>query len=152
VAWDLGCNDGTYSRIAAESSDYVLAVDVDDLVVDRLYRALRDEGVGNILPLVVDLADPSPGLGWRNRERRPFDQREQPDVVLALALVHHLAIGSNIPLPEIVDWFRSLGAEIVVEFVHREDPLAQHLLANKPPYTHDDYTLETWEKVVGAQF
>lgn len=152
LSWDLGCNDGTYARIAAESSDYVLAVDVDDLVIDRLYRTLRDEGATKILPLVLDLTDPSPGLGWRNRERRPFHERERPDLVLALALVHHLAIGANVPLPEIADWFASLGAEIVVEFVHRDDPLAVHLLANKPPYTHDDYTLDAFDKIVAARF
>jgi hypothetical protein len=153
LSWDLGCNDGTYSRIAAEFSDYVIAADVDDLVIDRLYRTLREEeGTTNILPIVMDLVDPSPGLGWRNRERKPFDQREQPDLVLALALVHHLAIGANVPLPEVVAWFRSLGAEIVVEFVHRDDPLAHHLLQNKPPYTHDHYTLEAFTALIEKSF
>ncbi len=152
MSWDLGCNEGTYSRIAAESSDYVLAADVDDLVIDRLYRTLRKEGATKILPLVIDLVDPSPGLGWSNRERQPFDQRRQPELVLALALVHHLAIGSNIPLAEIVRWFRSLNAEIVVEFVDRDDPLAHHLLQNKPPHTHDSYNLANFSALVGESF
>ena len=152
LTWDLGCNEGTYSRIAAESSQYVIAADIDDLVIDRLYRTLRKDGPANILPIVVDIVDPSPGLGWRNHERNAFDQREKPDLVLALALVHHLAIGSNIPLPKIVDWFVFLGAEIVVEFVERDDPMAHHLLQNKPPHTHDEYTIEAFTALVESAF
>ena len=75
LVWDVGCNTGTYSRMAAGNADYVLALDADHVVIDRLYRTLREEGQTTILPLVADLADPSPGLGWRGRERRPLADR-----------------------------------------------------------------------------
>src|SRR6266508_1852073 len=84
LAWDLGCNDGTFARLVAEHAGYVVAVDGDDVVVNGLYRSVRDEGPANVLPLVMNLVDPSPGRGWRNAERRAFTDRDQPDLVLAL--------------------------------------------------------------------
>src|SRR5207245_2035956 len=105
LVWDLGCNDGTYSRLAAAEGAYVVAVDGDHAVVDRLAREENE----NLLPLVVDLADPSPSLGWRGAERRHLPARGRPDLTLALALVHHLAITRNVPLAELLDWFASLG-------------------------------------------
>src|SRR3954468_1471043 len=91
LVWDLGCNNGRYSRIAAEGARYVVAVDADQGPVELLYRTLRDEGEETILPLTMNLADPSPGLGWRGLERKAMPERERPDLVLALALVHHVA-------------------------------------------------------------
>ncbi len=152
MVWDLGCNEGTFARIAAEHADYVLAVDSDALVVDHLYRALREEAIGNVLPLVMDLTDPSPALGWRGTERRAFTDRGAPDLVLALALVHHLAIAANIPLPEVVEWLRSFDTEVVVELPDRDDPMAQRLLANKPAHVHADYGLATFEPLLGKAF
>ena len=149
---DLGANDGTYSRIAAEHARYVLAVEGDEVVTDQLYRRLRDEGERRILPLVMDLANPSPGAGWRGRERAPFLERARPDAVLCLALLHHLAIGRNVPLAELVDWLASLGGRQVVEFVHHDDPMAQRLLANKPEGLFQDYRREVFEKLLGERF
>ncbi|CCH18312.1 class I SAM-dependent methyltransferase [Micromonospora lupini] len=151
---DLGANDGRYARLAAGHADYVVAVEQDPAVVDELYRALRSEGQQRILPLVVDLADPSPGGGWRGVERAGFAQRASADVVLALALVHHLAIGRNVPLPEVVDWLAGLtapGGAVVVEFVHPDDPMATRLLANKPEGLFPDYRRDTFERLVEAR-
>src|SRR5690606_26582054 len=86
---DLGCNDGRYARLAAEHAEVVVALDADRQVVDALYRSLRG-GSGSIIPLVGDLADPSPALGWALAERMPLHERVEPDVVLSLALIHHL--------------------------------------------------------------
>jgi SAM-dependent methyltransferase len=152
MVWDLGCNDGTYSRIAAERADTVVAVDADEEVVDRLYRARRAAGDRKILPLVLDLLDPSPGLGWRNRERAAFWDRGRPDVVLALALVHHLTLAGNVPLADVVDWLASFGGEVVLEVPHRDDPMVQRLLSGKPSGTHDDYSLERFEALVAKRF
>jgi hypothetical protein len=110
LAWDLGCNDGRHARIAAEHADYVVAVDGDELVGDRLYEALKREGATRILPLTMDLVDPSPGLGWRGLERRSLIERGRPDATLCLALVHHVSIGGNVPIRDIVDWLATLGA------------------------------------------
>jgi SAM-dependent methyltransferase len=149
---DLGANDGAYSRLAAEQAGYVIAVDGDEMVIDRLYRRLRAERSENILPLVMNLIDPSGGIGWRNRERAPFADRVKPDVVLALALVHHLAIAANVPLPEVVAWLASFGGRLVVEFVHPDDVQVKRLLANKPAGLFDDYRREGFEALLAAQF
>ncbi|MFG2060748.1 class I SAM-dependent methyltransferase [Micromonospora sp. NPDC048871] len=150
---DLGANDGRYSRIAAAHADYVVAVEQDPAVVDRLYRTLREEGEGRVLPLVMDLADPSPGGGWRGVERASFAARTRADTVLALALVHHLAIGRNVPLPQVVECLTALAApdgRLVVEFVHPQDPMARRLLANKPDGLFPDYRREAFEALLAA--
>ncbi|CAN5858133.1 nodulation protein NoeA [soil metagenome] len=149
---DLGANDGAYSVLAARYSEQVVAVDGDEMVIDQLFRRLQADGITNVLPLVMDLADPSPGLGWRHRERAPFLARVRPEVVLSLALVHHLAISANIPLPEMVDWLRSFDARLVVEFVHPDDPMVERLLANKPAGLFDDYRTESFEELLAARF
>ncbi len=152
LVWDLGANDGAYSRIAAQHADYVVAADFDEGAIDPLYRALRAEGDTKILPLVIDLGDPSPGIGWRNRERPAFFDRAQPDVVLMLALLHHIAITANVPLAEIVDWMRSMDARIVVEFVHPDDVQTQRLLANKPEGLFPDYRVDVFERLLAERF
>jgi hypothetical protein len=152
LAWDIGANDGRYTRIAADHADYTVAMDIDHLTVDRLHRGLRDAGRDDILTLVVNLADPSPGLGWRGRERKPLEGRGRPDLVLCLALVHHLAITANVPLVEVVAWLASLGATLVVEFPTREDPMVQRLLAAKREETHADYDLAEFERILGDAF
>ena len=131
LAWDIGCNTGIYSRMAADRADYVLALDADHLVVDRLYDSLKAEDRGSILPLVADVADPSPGLGWRGLERRPLADRSAPDLILCLALAHHVVIGRNVPLADFVAWLAGFGAEVVVEIVDREDPMVDRLLRNR---------------------
>jgi hypothetical protein len=100
----------------------------------------------------VDLCDPSPSLGWRGRERMGFFERGRPDVVLALALIHHLAITGNVPLAELVDWWHGLGGRLVVEFVDPADPMADRLLANKPPGMHGDYRREVFERLLESRF
>ncbi len=149
---DLGANDGAYSMLAAGHAEQVVAVDGDEAVIDGLYRRLRHDGVTNVLPLVMNLSDPSPGLGWRNQERAPFAARVRPDLVLSLALVHHLAITANVPLPEVVDWLHGFGARLVVEFVDRPDPMTRRLLSNKPPGLFDDYRIDHFEKLLTDRF
>ena len=129
-----------------------MAVDSDDVTVDVLYRSLREDGVTNILPLVMNLVDPSPARGWRGEERRAFTDRARPDLVLALALVHHLAIAANVPLGEVISWFRSFGGRLIVEFVEPHDPMAQRLLGNKPAGMFPDYRIDVFEKLLEEQF
>ena len=151
MTWDIGCNVGVFSRIAAERSASVVAMDADHLAVDKLYRALKAEHVPNILPLVVNVTDPSPNLGWRNLERKRINERGRPDLVLALALIHHVVIGGNIPLAEFVQWLRDLGGELVIEFVTRQDPMVATLLRNKDDH-YTDYTEESFERELSARF
>jgi ribosomal protein L11 methylase PrmA len=153
LAWDLGANDGDYARIAADAGcESVLAMDADHPTVELLYRALREQGERRILPLVVDVCDPSPALGWRGRERAALLDRGRPELVLCLALVHHLAITRNVPLADVVAWLHALGGELVVEFPTREDPMVQRLLAAKNEGAHGDYELEAFERALGAAF
>lgn len=154
LVWDLGCNTGVWSRIAAETADYVVAIDSDHLAVERLYQSLRS-GDGpiseRILPLVGNLADASPALGWRGAERKPLAERGRPDLTLCLALVHHLVIGANLPLRELIDWFHGLGSDLVIEFVGRDDPMVQTLLRHKTDL-YTDYDPLLFERWLGEAF
>ena len=152
LVWDIGANNGRYSRIAAEGAQTVVAVDADQGPVELLYRDLRKEGNEQILTLTMNLADPSPGLGWRGLERKSLPERGKPDLVLALALVHHVAISANVPVREFVDWLASLGSALVIEFPTREDPMVQKLLAGKRDGLHPDYELDYFERVLGEAF
>ena len=152
LVWDIGANNGRYSRIAAEGARSVVAVDADQGPVELLYRDLRAEGDERILTLAMNLADPSPGLGWRGRERKSMPERGAPELVLALALVHHMAISANVPVRELIDWLASLGAALVIEFPTREDPMVKKLLAPKRDGLHPDYELGFFERCLGEAF
>jgi SAM-dependent methyltransferase len=152
LVWDIGANNGRYSRIAAEQARTVVAIDADQGPLELLYRELRDAGDERILPLTVDLADPSPGLGWRGLERSALADRGRPDLVLALALVHHLAISANVPVSEVVDWLAGLGSALVIEFPTREDPMVKKLLAPKREGLHPDYELGFFERCLTEAF
>jgi hypothetical protein len=150
LAWDLGANDGRFSR--AVEAEYVVAADGDERVVGELWASLRSEESRTILPLVVDLADASPARGWRGVERQRLEERGRPDLVLCLALVHHLAIGRNVPFAELVSWLRSLDARLVVEFADRDDEMVARLLAGKREEVHEDYGREEFERALAAAF
>jgi hypothetical protein len=152
LVWDIGANNGRYSRIAAEGARTVVALDSDQGPVELLYRTLRDEGEERILPLTMNLADPSPGLGWRGLERKSMPERGKPDLVLALALIHHVAISANVPVKEFVDWLASLGSALVIEFPTREDPMVKKLLAPKRDGLHPDYELGFFERCLNEAF
>lgn len=152
LVWDLGCNDGAYAEMAARSADTVVAVDFDPVVVDLFYRRLRAADNRKILPLVMNFADPSPGLGWQNRERPAFTDRGKPDLMLALALIHHLVITAHLPMAGVLDWFAARGGRLVIEFVEPDDPMARQMLASKPADRHEDYRRDVFEKLVGERF
>ena len=119
-------------------------MDSDHLAVEMLYRNGKEEKNRKILPLVMNLANTSPGQGWRGRERKAIVERGSPDLVLALALIHHMVISANIPLAECIDWFSSLGGDLVLEFVTKDDPMVKKLLLNKDDQ-YDEYTREVCE-------
>ena len=148
--WDLGANTGRYSRIAADAGKRVLAFDIDPAAAERNYRQLRTEGRSDILPLILDVANPSPGIGWAGRERRSLLDRADPDITLALALVHHLAISRNVPLPMVLGLFADLAPWAIVEFVPKEDRMVRRLLATRrdvfPEYTLDGFRAAATER------
>lgn len=149
LAWDLGANDGTFSRAIAPHAGTVVAMDADHAVAERLFAA----GEPNVLPLVVDLADPSPARGWALSERPDLLTRGRPQLTLSLAVIHHLAITRNVPLPRIVEWLATFGGTHVVEFPHRDDPMVERLLDAKAAHdTRPDYDLASFEAALQAHF
>lgn len=151
LVWDLGCNIGHFSRLAGRHAEQVVALDADASSVDRLYNRLKQQRSDNILPLVANLANPSPDQGWGGRERRSLVARGKPDLTLCLALIHHLAISCNIPVESFVGWLAGLGSSLVIEFVGKEDPLVQKLLSNKDD-TYDDYNRHAFEECIKNHF
>lgn len=154
LTWDLGANTGAFSRLAARSSGLVVAVDGDPAAVDLLYRPLRAPGGDaprNVVPLVMDVANPSPGQGWAGRERAAFEARGRPDLVLFLALIHHLRVSANVPLALCLEWLRGLGAAVILEFVGREDEMFRALVEHRRE-DYADYTAERFEEEVRGRF
>jgi hypothetical protein len=141
--WDIGANDGSYSSIAAEAGRRVIALDADAGAVERLYLGVRSGALNDILPVIADMTNPSPASGWALRERRSLVDRGPAPVAMALALIHHLAISNNVPLPNISQFFAGIASDIIIEFVPKEDPQTQTLLASRedifPDYTLDDF-------------
>ncbi|OQA20155.1 MAG: Methyltransferase domain protein [Chloroflexi bacterium ADurb.Bin360] len=129
--WDLGANTGVFSRLASARGISTVAFDVDPGAIEQAYRTARLDGDPNFLPLLLDLTNPSPALGWHSSERQSWLARGPVDMVLALALVHHLAIANNVPLPRLAEFFSHLGEWLVLEFVPKEDSQVQKLLATR---------------------
>lgn len=129
--WDFGANTGVFSRIACELGCRTCAFDMDPGCVEAGYRFCRDAGESLLVPLLLDLSNPTPGTGWANREHRSLLERGPTDVILALALVHHLAIANNVPLDDIADFFALLGRNLIIEWVPKSDRQVQRLLASR---------------------
>jgi hypothetical protein len=151
VIWDLGANVGTYSTIAAGDGRQVIAFDQDASSVEHHWRTLSADARSSVLPLVMDLTNPSPGLGWALEERRSLIQRGPADLIMALALVHHLAIGNNVPLEDIAALFARLGRQAIVEFVPKQDPMTQHLLAARKD-VFAEYSLDGFRAAFARHF
>ncbi len=141
--WDLGANTGLFSRLASRRGILTLAFDSDPGAVERNYLRCVAEGETNLLPLVLDLTNPSPSIGWHNQERMSWLDRAPADAVLALAVIHHLAIANNIPLGQLAKFFSQLGHWLIIEFVPKSDSQVQRLLAARedifPEYTQADF-------------
>ena len=150
LVWDLGANNGVFSRVAGESGAYVVSSDIDPTAVEQNYRQLKQAKTENLLPLLLDLTNPSPSIGWSNEERDSFDRRGPADMVLALALIHHLAISNNVPLPQVADFFAKTGKWLIIEFVPKADSQVQKLLISRedifPNYTREGFESAFQEK------
>lgn len=151
TVWDVGANTGVYSRVAREVAPFVVAFDIDPAAVERNYRTVRAREETGILPLVLDFTNPSPALGWAHRERMSLAERGPADAVMALALVHHLAIAGNVPLDHVAEFLARLGRTLVIEFVAKSDSQVQRLLRNRPDI-FPDYTPEGFERAFGRYF
>jgi ribosomal protein L11 methylase PrmA len=145
TVWDLGGNTGAFSRVAREVAPSVVCFDVDPAAVELNYRRLRERGETGLLPLQLDLMNPSPATGWAHEERLSLEARGPADLVMALALVHHLAIANNVPLPRVAETFARLGRALIVEFVPKSDSQVERLLRNRPDI-FPEYTPEGFER------
>jgi len=150
VVWDLGCNVGRYSIMAARYASYVVAMDGDEAAVGALYERISDQHT-NVLPLTVDLMNPSPRQGWAQGERRGLSERGPAQFALCLALVHHLAISGNVPLGRIVEWLSTIAQAGVVEFVPKSDPMVQTLLRTRED-VYSGYTQAAFEEALRERF
>jgi ribosomal protein L11 methylase PrmA len=129
--WDLGANTGEFSRLASAAEIRTLSLDSDPAAVERNFLDQVQEGDQYLLPLVIDVTNPSPALGWAHAERDSLEARGPADLVIALALIHHLAIGNNLPLEMVAGFLRRLGNRLLIEFVPKSDPQTQRLLASR---------------------
>jgi hypothetical protein len=141
--WDLGANTGRFSRISSGRGIYTVSFDVDPACVERNYREARRAKETRLLPLVMDLVNPSPALGWAHEERDSLAERSSADLVMALALIHHIAISNNVPLIRIARYFARLAEHLIIEFVPKSDPKVEILLATRedvfPTYTREGF-------------
>jgi hypothetical protein len=141
--WDLGANTGVFSRIASTLGSSVISMDLDAVAVENNYRSVKETKNTSILPLLLDLCNPSPSLGWAHSERMSLQQRGPADAILALALIHHLAITNNLPLYRIADFLFHLGTNLIIEFVPKEDSQVKRLLSGRtdifPRYNISDF-------------
>ena len=150
VVWDIGCNTGDYSAVAlAAGARTAIGFDADHGALELAYARARSERA-NLLPLWLDAANPSPDQGWGQVERQGLGRRASGDCLLALAVVHHLAIARNVPLEAVIDWLVSLAPAGVIEFVPREDPMVQRLLRLREDI-FDDYHLERFRAAVRSR-
>jgi ribosomal protein L11 methylase PrmA len=151
MVWDLGANNGIFSRVALDSGAYVGSFDIDPAAVEQNYRRVKQEKLENLLPLLLDLTNPSPAIGWANRERDSFHGRGPADLVMALALIHHLAISNNVPLSQLAGFFAATGRWLIVEFVPKTDSQVMKLLVSREDI-FPNYTRAGFEAAFGESF
>ena len=147
TVWDLGGNDGTFSRLAIKEGASAITFDIDPASVEKNYLQVKQENETHMLPLLLDLTNPSPSIGWDNNERNKVEDRGPADLVMALALVHHLSISNNVPLEKVAKMLSKLGKNLIIEFVPKEDAKVKKLLA-----TRKDIFTEYYEEQFEAAF
>jgi hypothetical protein len=150
-ALDLGSNEGVFTELVAAGNKKLICADVDHYSINRLYQKIKRDGQKNIHPLVTDLSHPAPAIGLNNEERMSFKERVKADLVLALALIHHLAIGKNIPFSGMADFFQQLGHYLVIEFIPKEDEKIRFMLQQKKD-VYQDYTEENFLAVFSGRY
>ena len=151
LAWDVGANTGAFSEILAKHFATVVAIDSDAGAVDGMYRRLRESGGAGIVPLVMDMADPSPDRGWRGTERRSLSARTKPVLATWLAVIHHICLAGEVPVSGFLDLVADVSPHAVVEFVGPDDPMSRRLMATRKA-GRDDYTRESFLESATRRF
>lgn len=151
LVWDLGGNTGIFSREAASSGAFTVSFDIDPAAVEQNFQVVKKNKEQNLLPLVLDLTNPSPAIGWDHTERDSFGQRGPADLTLALAVIHHLAISNNVPLLQLAQFFAARAKWLVIEFVPKTDSQVKRLLASRKDI-FPNYTKEGFEEAFKEYF
>lgn len=151
LVWDLGANTGRFSRLASQRGAFTVAWDFDPAAVELGWRDVVQRDERNLLPLTLDLMNPSPRCGWAETERESLLDRGPADVVLALALVHHLALANNVPLPRVLAFLAKAGRQVIIEFVPKSDSQVKRLLAHRPDI-FPNYSQEGFEAALEPHF
>lgn len=149
--WDVGANTGVYSQIAADKNIFTVSFDNDHTVIEQNYLRIKKQKEKNILPLWVDVVNPTPAVGWENLEREAFLSRPHPDMALALALIHHLAISNNLPLGNLAEFFSKICKALIIEFIPKEDYRVKLLLQSREDI-FSLYDQKNFEKEFGRYF
>ncbi len=149
--WDLGANTGEFSRLASEMGINTISFDIDPAAVEKNYLNSIEKKETKLLPLILDLTNPSPNIGWNNNERKSLLQRGPVDTILALALIHHLAISNNLPLTKIVEFFKTTCNHLIIEFIPKTDSQVIRLLSTREDI-FEDYTLKKFEDEFTKEF
>jgi hypothetical protein len=151
TVWDLGANTGVFSRLATQAGMQTISFDIDPAAVEKNYRQCVKEKETHMLPLVMDFTNPSPGIGWHHQERLSLMERGPADAALALALIHHLVIGNNVPLPKAARFFRDCCEWLIIEFIPKGDSQIEKMLAMRKDI-FDDYHQQGFEEAFRAVF
>lgn len=145
--WDLGANIGVFSRLASNKGIFTLSFDIDPVAVERNYIQSKNEGQENLLPLLLDLTNPSPAIGWENGERLSLIERGMADAAFALALIHHLAISNNLPFEKIAKFLSRCCKSLIVEFIPKDDSQIKRLLLSR-----EDIFIDYNQKIFEEKF
>ncbi len=151
IIWDLGANDGKYSRIASKYSDNVISFDIDINAVNRNYLMVKENSEKSILPLILDLTNPSPSIGFGNLERKSISARGNAKCIMVLALIHHICISNNVPFNKASKWFSKLGEYLIIEFVDKSDSQVVRLLSTRNDIFRN-YDINFFEKEFSKYF
>ena len=151
LVWDMGANTGVFTRLIADRNIATVAFDIDPSAVESNYRQCKEKQEKNILPLIQDITNPSPAIGWANTERDGLADRQRPDLVLALALIHHVVISNNVPLARIAAYFSFLTPSLVIEFVPKEDSQVQRMLGTRKDI-FSEYNQDAFEEAFSVHF
>ena len=143
VVWDLGANNGLFSRTSASKNIFTVSFDIDPVAIEASYSQMVRQKEKNILPLIMDLFNPSSSLGWNHKERLSLAERGPADTALALALIHHLVISNNLPFSSVAEFFSNICGSLIIEFVPKSDSQVKKLLTTRedifPGYSQEEF-------------
>jgi hypothetical protein len=152
IVWDIGGNTGVFSQLAADQGAFTISSDIDPQAIEKLYQELKGlPSAPRIFPLLCDITNPPPAIGWRNHERPRLIERLRPNLIMALALVHHLSISRNLPFEQIAEFFATQASSLIIEFIPKSDSQVQRLLTSRADI-FDRYTQQEFERVFGNYF